>query len=65
MSKIFDVRVEDYRVEFDFICPFCGGDCALMDPPAVVHSSPACRVFIELDVLAYLRAVNAANRGLN
>jgi hypothetical protein len=55
----------DYRVTGDFVCPFCGGECALMEPPAVAHSAPACAVFMALDVLEYMRAANAANRTLN
>jgi hypothetical protein len=49
----------------DFTCPFCGGRCSVMIPPAVTHTLPACARFLELEVTDFLAAVNRDNAKRN
>lgn len=43
-----------------FTCPFCSRTAtASLDPPSVFHALPMCDQFQNMDVVSYLRAVNA------
>lgn len=53
------------QVVVEFKCPFCGANAAVVKPDGVVHGLPMCKVFDELEPLAFLRAVNNANRSKN
>lgn len=44
-------------------CPFCTGSFQagfVNGVPAVAHSTPPCKDFVEMEVDVYLRAVNVA-----
>lgn len=49
-----------FREEVTFKCPFCGVDCAAVDPPGVVHAMPPCQGFIDLDPLEFIRVARRA-----
>lgn len=49
-----------------FKCPFCEGNgIAVWEPPCVLHSEPPCETFLRLDVVAFMREMNAARRRRN
>lgn len=58
MSKAGETVVVNDPVNFS--CPFCVGSAtASLDPPSVFHTMPMCAEFEKMDVVSYLRAVNA------
>lgn len=52
----------EYRAEFDFACPFCTLQVHVVrdadNEPALIHVSPPCRRFLNLDPVEYMVAVN-------
>lgn len=43
-----------------FLCPFCSLTAtASLDPPSIFHAMPMCAEFEAMDVVSYMRAVNA------
>lgn len=52
------------KVTVRFVCPFCGKNAAAIEPAGVLHDFPPCTKFVEMEVVEYLAAVNAANGGM-
>lgn len=48
-----------------FRCPFCGGQCAVVEPPGVLHVEPVCQRFLDGDPVSILAAANEAKRREN
>lgn len=52
-----------FKERVSFACPHCGIRAAVVDTPngvekmAVIHKTPACRVFLDTDPLEYLDGV--------
>ncbi len=44
----------------NFVCPFCSLNAtASLDPPSIFHALPMCDEFTNMDIVSYMRAVNA------
>jgi len=48
-----------------FPCPFCRAECAVVDPPGVLHVEPVCEGFIKSDPVTIVRLANDAKRREN
>lgn len=52
----------EYRTEYSFTCPFCTLVVHVVrdekDEPALIHVSPPCQKFPNLDPTEYMAAVN-------
>lgn len=55
----------EYATEFSFTCPFCTLTVHVVrdadNEPALIHVSPPCRRFLNLDPVEYMQAVNREN----
>ncbi len=56
---------DEITVGVSFVCPFCQVPAHTVKPEGVMHEMPACFVFLSLDPVEYLRAVNGAKRREN
>ena len=58
----YELTLIDFVATVEFICPFCGLKCSILNPPGLAHVEPACATFVREEPTEFLLLVNAKLR---